>query len=431
MAKYGEPILVRIENDLPEDHVGFGTPEISTHLHRRPLRPRRATASRATTTAEGQVRLDALAAGKVPEKDHHYPNVALEPRWLPWRRRRQVGASARSGTTTTAWSSRRRMSTAAWPGFTCCSTNRFERRGGPGPGALRLPSGVGKIRHTAGIPGQAFDSGGYLYFDRLDPEGIVGDKFCVNGKVQPFFPVERRKYRFRLLDGSALRFYEFYLVHEGKDQQFHQIANDGNLLPAPVLTDRVRLGVAERADVVIDFAKYPLGSKLYIVNKLEHLDGRRPTGRILNPGTQIMRIDVDREPATPDKSYLPAVLRALPPIDLKKSRPERRWDFGALKYVDGERPAIRRNQAGGPDQARRRGDVDLRGRAAGAIRCTSTSRRCASSRATAGRRRRTKPGARTCSCSVQARKCGSWCASATSSASTSCIAITPSMRITT
>ncbi|MGU5718050.1 hypothetical protein [Aeromonas taiwanensis] len=32
-AKYGQPIICRIHNNLPLDHDGFGTPEISTHLH--------------------------------------------------------------------------------------------------------------------------------------------------------------------------------------------------------------------------------------------------------------------------------------------------------------------------------------------------------------------------------------------------------------
>jgi len=33
VARYGHPILCRIHNQLPYEHVGFGTPEITTHLH--------------------------------------------------------------------------------------------------------------------------------------------------------------------------------------------------------------------------------------------------------------------------------------------------------------------------------------------------------------------------------------------------------------
>jgi hypothetical protein len=32
-ARYGQPLIVRLRNQLPQNHVGFGTPEISTHLH--------------------------------------------------------------------------------------------------------------------------------------------------------------------------------------------------------------------------------------------------------------------------------------------------------------------------------------------------------------------------------------------------------------
>jgi FtsP/CotA-like multicopper oxidase with cupredoxin domain len=32
-ARYGEPILVRNGNALPQNHVGFGIPQVSTHLH--------------------------------------------------------------------------------------------------------------------------------------------------------------------------------------------------------------------------------------------------------------------------------------------------------------------------------------------------------------------------------------------------------------
>ncbi len=222
-------------------------------------------------------------------------------------------------------------------------------------------------------------------------------------------------------------------MYNGPDQPFHQIGNDGNLLPAPVLTTKVRLGVAERADVVIDFANYPLGSKLYIVNKLEHLDGRGPTGRILNPGTQIMRIDVDREPAMPDTSCLPAVLRELPPIDLKKSRPERRWDFGRLnnmwtvndKLFDETKPAAQIKR--GVEEI-----WELRGKGGWThpvhihfeeMRILSRNGKAPLPHE-AGRKDVfvLRPGE---------EPCASWCASATSSASTSCIAITRSTRITT
>ena len=41
---------------------------------------------------------------------------------------------------------------------------------------------------------------GLLAFDTFNTDGILGNVFLVNGKVQPFFEVSKRRYRFRLLD---------------------------------------------------------------------------------------------------------------------------------------------------------------------------------------------------------------------------------------
>ena len=71
---------------------------------------------------------------------------------------------------------------------------------------------------------------------------------------KPFFNVERRKYRFRILNGSVARFYKLAL---SDGTSFYQIGNDGNLLPNRVpLTQTDHLGVAERYDIVIDFTQW-------------------------------------------------------------------------------------------------------------------------------------------------------------------------------
>ena len=51
-----------------------------------------------------------------------------------------------------------------------------------------------------------------LAFDLFSLDGVLGDKFLVNGKVQPFFQVKPRRYRFRLLNTGPSRFYEFFLT---------------------------------------------------------------------------------------------------------------------------------------------------------------------------------------------------------------------------
>jgi FtsP/CotA-like multicopper oxidase with cupredoxin domain len=121
-------------------------------------------------------------------------------------------------------------------------------------------------------------SSGLLSFDLFNLDGILGDKFLVNGKIQPFFDVQPRRYRFRLLDTGPSRFYEFFLTdpnNMGGNNQFFVIANDGNLLPAPVTVDRVRIGVAERVDIIIDFKNFA-GKTIYLENRLRQINGMGP-----------------------------------------------------------------------------------------------------------------------------------------------------------
>src|SRR5690606_34393122 len=125
-----------------------------------------------------------------------------------------------------------------------------------------------------------FDANGVLVYDQFDPEGVLGDKVVVNGKIEPVLRVARRKYRLRLLNGGPSRFYRLSLVDSiGILKPFIYIANDGNLLRAPLpgLT-HVDIGPAERADIVFDFAGYPIGTELYIVNRRVQNSTRRYGG---------------------------------------------------------------------------------------------------------------------------------------------------------
>lgn len=78
-----------------------------------------------------------------------------------------------------------------------------------------------------------------------------GNAILCNGKLYPFFEVEPRRYRLRLVNAANTRFYEMSL---SAGLSFTQIASDQGLLAAPVSRQRVTLYPAERADVVIDFS---------------------------------------------------------------------------------------------------------------------------------------------------------------------------------
>jgi len=159
-----------------------------------------------------------------------------------------------------------------------------------------------------------------------------------DAKTNTTFDVDKRRYRFRLYAPGPSRWWEFAL-YDGKNfLPFWQISSDGNLLPQPVkLTALDEQGIAERYDIVIDFSRYPIGAKLYLVNLCEHDDGRGPeqdlrlgdafAGRSGDPCVgKFLEFCVVREPATEDKSLVPDVL--IPNPTLPKAVRERTFLFG-------------------------------------------------------------------------------------------------------
>ena len=119
---------------------------------------------------------------------------------------------------------------------------------------------------------------GQLTFDIFNFDGFLGDIMTVNFNWKPYFEVERRKYRFRILNASMSRFIRLQL---SDNSPMIQIGNDGNLLPAPVtLTQLDYQSTAERYDIVIDFSRYKNGDKVWLVNVAEHQNGAGPRGTV-------------------------------------------------------------------------------------------------------------------------------------------------------
>ena len=208
---------------------------------------------------------------------------------------------------------------------------------------LRLPSGTakdsGNLEYDVNlmIADKAFDQDGQLLFDLFDRDGFLGDLVTVNLTYRPYFEVERRKYRFRILNASVARFYKIMLSDASP---MIQIANDGNLLPRPVVLSRLdEIGVAERYDIVIDFSRYSIGEKVQMVNLLEHKDGRKPetslslsealSGRSRDPGVgTFLEFRVVRNPAQPDVSQVPATLIPNPDLSAIPVSRIRRFKMG-------------------------------------------------------------------------------------------------------
>jgi spore coat protein A, manganese oxidase len=96
-----------------------------------------------------------------------------------------------------------------------------------------------------------------------NPE-FFGNCIMVNGNTWPFQTVEQRRYRFRFLNGCQSRFLVLAFANI-PGVEVWQIGNEGGFLAAPVnLTavngNKLLMGLAERADVIVDFTNVPVGN---------------------------------------------------------------------------------------------------------------------------------------------------------------------------
>jgi FtsP/CotA-like multicopper oxidase with cupredoxin domain len=127
--------------------------------------------------------------------------------------------------------------------------------------SLPIPHGAFDVPLV--IADRMFNADGSLLFDDNDGDGFYGDVITVNGRAWPTMKVKRRKYRFRILNASASRSYKWSL---STGDLMRIIATDGGLMPAPKAVRSFRHAVAERYEVVIDFAKYPPGTRVVLKN---------------------------------------------------------------------------------------------------------------------------------------------------------------------
>jgi manganese oxidase len=208
---------------------------------------------------------------------------------------------------------------------------------------LRLPSGTikswGNLEYDVNLmlTDKAWGADGELCYDIFNNDGFLGDVMTVNLAYKPYFEVERRKYRFRILNGSVSRFFKIAL---SDGSEMIQIGNDGNLLPSPVrLRALDEMGIAERYDIVIDFSRYSNGQKVHMVNLCEHTDGRGPEGDLslaealagtsLDPCVgRFLEFRVVRDPVRPDLSQVPSVLIPNPDLSGIPVVQERVFEFG-------------------------------------------------------------------------------------------------------
>ncbi len=265
-AFYGKPQLTRNINSLPPvtqvNNTGFGMPSVTTHLHN----------AHNPSESDGNP-CDFYGAGHFC--DQYYPNV------LAGFNSDHAPNGDINESLSTLWYHDHRVdftSQNTYKGLIgmYCLFNQFDT-GNEGSG-FHLPS-FPQFDIPLAFNDRVYDpETGDLVFDLFNLDGILGDKFLVNGKIQPFFEVQPRRYRFRMLDTGPSRFYEFFLTdlnHTSIANPYWLIGTDGNLLPNPVQITSVRIAPAERVEVIIDFRPFA-GKTIYLENRLNQLNGQGP-----------------------------------------------------------------------------------------------------------------------------------------------------------
>lgn len=183
------------------------------------------------------------------------------------------------------------------------------------PLASILPSG--KYDMPIVIQDRTFNLDGSFWFPSVGinpdehpywmPE-FFGNTIMVNGKVWPNMNVDQGVYRFRLLDGSNARFYTLTLVDRSGNQKLPmvQIASDGGYLRAPAPVTSLTIAPGERVEVLADFSKLPVGTKVLMTNTAKAPD---PMGEKADPRStgQIMQFTVTGNPGQAIPT-LPALL---------------------------------------------------------------------------------------------------------------------------
>jgi FtsP/CotA-like multicopper oxidase with cupredoxin domain len=152
-----------------------------------------------------------------------------------------------------------------------------------------IPKPGSKYDIGLAVRDEKFRADGTVNYDKLDHNGHIGDVFMVNGKVQPYLDVERRKYRFRLLAAGNARFWEFRLSSE---KPMAVIGTDAWLLPEAIEADSVEMSSGMRHDVIVDFSDYEVGERVYLENIMIQTDGRKPKKVDPNRPTQLLEFRV-------------------------------------------------------------------------------------------------------------------------------------------
>ena len=160
-----------------------------------------------------------------------------------------------------------------------------------------------------------FAADGKFMYDDEGHSGLYGDVILVNGVPWPNAEGRaKRKYRFRILNASLSRGLRLQLSNSEPDAGHrHRRRPHARTRSTTV---QLRVGMAERYEIVIDFAKYTPGTKIQLRNL------GVPNSTDFDHTDKIMQFEVGQRPFDPTNNQVPA--RAQPQHGGHGARPKRR-----------------------------------------------------------------------------------------------------------
>ena len=262
LARRGTPLNIAVSNELPAKHPNWGYEAwTSVHLHGSASKPQ----------FDGYAS-DITRVGQT--KTYQFPNNQ-ESRTL-WYHDHGVHHTAEN----------------AYMGLAAMylMSDELEDR-------LPIPKGAYDVPMV--IADKMFAANGSLMYDDEGHSGLYGDVMLVNGQPWPNLKVAKRKYRFRILNASLSRGLRLQLSNSAP---MTVIATDGGLMPKPQTTVQLRVGMAERYEVVIDFAQYAPGTKIQLRNL------GVPNSRDFDNTDKVMQFEVTADAFDASNNEVPAEL---------------------------------------------------------------------------------------------------------------------------
>ncbi|MFC7491065.1 MULTISPECIES: multicopper oxidase family protein [unclassified Knoellia] len=279
-VQQGREVVVRQINSLPSTHPILGyTPTTSTHLH---------------------------GSASLPQFDGYASDVTYPGSWKDYRYPNSQGSR-------TLWYHDHGVHHTASNVY--MGLAGMYRMHDPLEQSLPIPQGYYDVPLI--VTDAMFDATGQLLYDDNDQSGVFGDVILVNGRPWPVMKVERRKYRFRILNASVARSYRWQL---DSGEPLVVIATDAGLMTAPQSVKSLLHGNAERYEVIIDFAKYAIGRRVTLRNL-------SPKNNVDYTNTnKVMAFDVVAKASSISHNSIPSVLNpynhimALTPTDTTPTR---------------------------------------------------------------------------------------------------------------